>query len=57
VRNAGGVKIYLAGPLFSDAERGFLDTAAARLLALTAMAAPDCRNCASIGIHDDAQPY
>jgi len=27
------MKIYLAGPLFSDAERNFLDTVAARLRA------------------------
>ena len=33
MRNAGGMKIYLAGPLFSNAERGFLDTIAARLRA------------------------
>ncbi len=51
------MKIYLAGPLFSNAERGFLDTIAARLRALTAMAAPDCRNCVSIGIHGDALTY
>ena len=33
VRNTGAMKIYLAGPLFSDAERNVLDTVAARLRA------------------------
>ena len=33
MRNTGGMKIYLAGPLFSSAERGFLDTVAAQLRA------------------------
>ena len=33
MRNTGGMKIYLAGPLFSSAERAFLDIIAARLRA------------------------
>ena len=33
MRNTGDMKIYLAGPLFSNAERSFLDTIAARLRA------------------------
>ena len=33
MRNTAAMKIYLAGPLFSDAERNFLDVVAARLRA------------------------